>query len=330
MAANISDVARKANVSTATVSHVLNNTRVVKEETRNKVLKAIEELNYSPNILAKSLKENKSNVVGLLIPDISNYFFTEIAKSVEKTLQEKGFNLILCNTNEDPELEEAQIRHLQSMMVSGLIIASSDKERDYRQYFHDSAYPLVFIDRQVTKKQGDSVMVDSYSSVVNAINLLVEKGHRKIGFIGGDPNLSTTSERLKGYKDSLLANNIPYDENIVGLAESKVENGYDICRNILAKGKKITALFIATSMMSIGAVQYLVESKVSIPDEIALIAYDDYVWALIANPPLTTIKQPTKEIGEKAANLLVERIKKKDKAFSEEILNAEIIIRSSI
>ena len=330
MAANISDVAKKADVSTATVSYVLNNTRFVKEETRNKVLKAVKELNYSPNILAKSLKENKSNVVGLLIPDISNYFFTEIAKSIEKTLQKQGYNLILCNTNEDPALEEAQIKHLQAMMVSGLIIAPSDKDRDYKKYFRGSTYPLIFIDREVSNQQGDSVVVDSYSSVVKAINLLVGKGHKRIGFIGGNPALSTTTERLKGYKDSLLANNISYDEKIVGLAESKVVNGYNICKEILSNANDITALFVASSMMSIGTMQYLVESKITIPDKIALIAFDDYVWALIANPPLTTIKQPTQEIGERAATLVVDRIQNNNKPFAKEILDAEIIIRSSI
>lgn len=329
MAANISDVAKKADVSTATVSYVLNNTRVVKEETRKKVLKAIEELNYSPNILAKSLKENKSNVIGLLIPDISNYFFTEIAKSIEKTLQKYGYNLILCNTNEDPNLEEAQIKHLQSMMVSGLIIASSDKDRDYTKYFRGSSYPLVFIDRKVSNVQGDSVIVNGYSAVLNAINLLINKGHRKIGFIGGEPNLSTTTERLRGYKDSLKANNIPYAEKIVALAESNVKNGYNLCKTVLTNDNSITALFVASSMMSIGTMQYLVEADITIPDKIALIAYDDYVWALIANPPLTTIKQPTQEIGEMAAKLVIERIKNKDKDFREEILDAEIIIRSS-
>ena len=328
MACSIKDVASAAGVSIATVSHVLNDTRYVTEETRRKVVKAMKDLEYSPNYLAKSLKENKSNVIGLVVPDISNFFFTEIAGAIETRLRKLGYNLILCNTDENLEQEKQQIAHLQSYMVSGMIIAPTTREYNYRKLFHAYDYPVVFIDRRLNTPQGDCVYVDTKSVSKEATEYLIGKGHKRIAFIGALRELSTTVDRFEGYAEALDAHGIPLDMDIVGFGGAKDDSGYEICRKLLVH-EDITALFVSTSMMSIGAMRYLVEQDISIPDEIAIIGFDDYMWTGITSPPLSTIKQPTIELGEKATDILMERIKNRNADIRSEVLKAHLIIRES-
>ena len=328
MACGIKDVATAAGVSIATVSHVLNRTRNVSDATRRKVEKAMKDLEYCPNYLAKSLKENKSNVIGLVVPDISNFFFTEIAGAVEMRLRKLGYNLILCNTDENLEQEKQQIAHLQSYMVSGMIIAPTTREYNYRKLFHTYDYPVVFIDRRLNTPQGDCVYVDTKSVSMEATEYLISKGHKRIAFIGALPELSTTVDRFGGYAEALKAHGIPLDMDIVGFGGAKDDSGYEICRKLLSH-KDVTALFVSTSMMSIGAMRYLVESNISIPDEIAIIGFDDYMWTGITSPPLSNIKQPTVELGERATDILMKRIEDRNTDIRNEVLKAHLIIRES-
>ena len=326
--AGIKDVALAAGVSIATVSHVLNSTRYVSDETRKKVEKAMKDLSYSPNYLAKSLKENRSNVVGLVVPDISNFFFTEIAGAIETTLRKYGYNLILCNTDENFQQEKEHISHLQSYMVSGMIIAPTTREYNYRKLFNSYNYPVVFIDRRLNTPQGDSVYVDTKSVSKKAVEYLIGKGHRRIAFIGASRSISTTEDRFEGYSEALKEHDIPLDMNHVGFGGAKDDSGYEVCGRILEEND-VTALFVSTSMMTIGAMRYLVEKGISIPDQIALIGFDDYMWTGITNPPLSTIKQPTVELGETAADILIKRIADRNADIRNVVLDAELIIRQS-
>ena len=326
--AGIKDVALAAGVSIATVSHVLNSTRYVSDETRKKVEKAMKDLSYSPNYLAKSLKENRSNVVGLVVPDISNFFFTEIAGAIETTLRKYGYNLILCNTDENFQQEKEHISHLQSYMVSGMIIAPTTREYNYRKLFNSYNYPVAFIDRRLNTPQGDSVYVDTKSVSKKAVEYLIGKGHRRIAFIGASRSISTTEDRFEGYSEALKEHDIPLDMNHVGFGGAKDDSGYEVCGRILEEND-VTALFVSTSMMTIGAMRYLVEKGISIPDQIALIGFDDYMWTGITNPPLSTIKQPTVELGETAADILIKRIADRNADIRNVVLDAELIIRQS-
>ncbi len=329
MAIGIKDVAMAAGVSIATVSHVLNSTRYVSDETRRKVEKAMKDLSYSPNYLAKSLKENKSNVIGLVVPDISNFFFTEIAGAIETRLREQGYNLILCNTDENLELEKQHIAHLQSYMVSGIIIAPTTREYNYRSLFKTYDYPAVFIDRRLNTPQGDSVYVDTKSVSKKAVEHLISKGHRNIAFIGALKSLSTTEDRYAGYAEALYEHGIAVRPELTGFGGAKDDSGFEICRNILENKPDVTAIFVSTSMMSIGAMRYLVDNRIAVPDKMAIIGFDDYMWTGITNPPLSTIKQPTVELGVKSADLLLKRIEDRSSDIVNEVLQAELIIRES-
>lgn len=328
MSVSIKDVAEKAGVSVATVSHVINNTRFVAEATRAKVEAAMKELKYIPNDIARSLRTSKSKTVGLLVPDISNFFFTEIAESIERVLRENGYNLVLCNTDEDLEIECQIIALLNAQFVSGMIIAPTTHDFNYRGLFRDEKFPLVFIDRDTDWLQCDTVIVDGMDATKQAISILIEKGHKKIGYIKGLEGLSTSNDRLRGYIEALQHYGIPYDASLVYSGDSRLVSGYRLCEKIL-EDKKVTAIYVSNNLMTVGAMQCLADNGVSIPDQMAIIGFDDYNWATITNPPLSTIKQPAEKLGETAARLIVERIENPEGSYQKYIFPADIILRKS-
>ena len=287
LTASIKDVAVKSGVSVATVSHVINNTRFVSEETRTKILAAMEELKYVPNSMARSLRTNKTNTVALLIPDISNFFFTEVAEAIEGVLSEKGYSLFLCNTGESISIEKKQIMLMSSQLVSGIIIAPTSREFDYRSMFTDIKYPIVFIDRKTYKLQADVVMVDGKTATYNAVSSLIKKGHKRIGYIAGRDGLSTTDERLSGYLEAIEQNGIPLDESLIKRGDSKHESGYQLTEELIKTDA--TAIFVSNNLMAVGAMKCLSNNNISIPKRMAIIGFDDYNWATITNPPLSTI-----------------------------------------
>ena len=289
MSVRLKDVASKAGVSVATVSHVVNNTKPVSEKTKARIEAAIKELSYTPNFLAKSLKENRSKVIGLIIPDISNYYFTEIASIIEQRLNDAGYNMILCNSNENLELEIQHIQQLKAYMVSGMIIAPTTMDFDYRKLVASQDYPIVFIDRKLSTLQGDSIIADGACAVEEAVSYLIKKGHKRIGFIGANRGLSTTANRFLGYQNALKKNGIPLDSSLCVFGEPKINPAMSLCSQLFSQ-TNISALLVSSSLMSIGAVQFFTKNNIKIPEQIALIGYDDYIWSTITAPPLSTIK----------------------------------------
>lgn len=328
MSVRLKDVASKAGVSVATVSHVVNNTKPVSEKTKARIEAAIKELSYTPNFLAKSLKENRSKVIGLIIPDISNYYFTEIASIIEQRLNDAGYNMILCNSNENLELEIQHIQQLKAYMVSGMIIAPTTMDFDYRKLVASQDYPIVFIDRKLSTLQGDSIIADGACAVEEAVSYLIKKGHKRIGFIGANRGLSTTANRFLGYQNALKKNGIPLDSSLCVFGEPKINPAMSLCSQLFSQ-TNISALLVSSSLMSIGAVQFFTKNNIKIPEQIALIGYDDYIWSTITAPPLSTIKQPTSEIGYKAAETMLNRLENGNIPITEILLNSEFIIRES-
>ncbi len=327
MAVGIKQIAETAGVSTATVSHVINHTRFVSEETTRKVEKAMEELSYSPNYLAKMLKEKKSNMIGLVIPDISNFFFTEIAAAVEKKLSGSGYNLVLCSSDEDPEKEKEKIAHILTYIPAGIIIAPTDRTCDYKGLLGN--LPAVYVDRKVERIAGDSVRMDSRSAVSNAVGYLIASGHSEIGFIGGVAGISTTDERYQGYISALLEAGLKPDPSLISFGDSRIQSGYDSCRILIERNRNMSALFVSNNLMCIGAMKYLVQHSIRVPEDISIIGFDDYDWTEITNPALSTIKQPADKMGEIAASLLLSRIADPDKPIEEIVLDGRLVLRNS-
>lgn len=331
MKVRMKDVAEKAGVSTATVSHVINETRFVADKTKKKVMETMNELDYHPNSAARLLRSNESKIIGFLVPDISNTFFTRIAREIEVILSKNGYNLIVSNTDEKSEKEKEQLNIFQSQLIDGLIMAPSANDHSYLEE-KSKDYPIVFIDRKPEGfNKGTCVLVDNERGSYQAVRHLLKKGHQRIGIITGLPGLTTTIERLNGYKKALAEYNIDLDESLIKIGDSKFNGGYNLTEELIRK-TDITALFVTNNLMTVGSMNYLKENKIKIPEEIAVIGYDNYEWATITDPPLSVVKQPISEIGIKAAELILNLINKEEEKkhkFKDIRLKNELIIRSS-
>lgn len=327
MASSIKDVAVLSGVSVATVSHVINNTRYVSDSTKKKILASMEQLKYVPNSMARSLRTNKTKTIALLIPDISNFFFTEVAEAIESVLSKNGYSLFLCNTGEDIVMEKKQIMLMSAQLVSGIIIVPTSRDFDYRSMFADINYPIVFIDRKTDSLQADNIIVDGRNATYEAVLSLIGKGHRRIGYIAGRGGLSTTDERLSGYLKALEQNNIEIDESLIKRGDSKYESGYNLTEELLKTDS--TAIFVSNNLMAVGAMKCLSNKNIPIPERMAVIGFDDYNWSTITNPPLSTIKQPVSKLGTLAAELILKRIENPEATFMEYNLPAEFIVRRS-
>jgi LacI family transcriptional regulator len=332
--ARIKDVAKAANVSTATVSHVINGTRYVSESTKVKVYQAMKQLDYKPNLVAKSLRSRKSMIIGLIVPmvytDTSNFFFMSIANGIETIVKKKGYNLILGNSHEDLKTEIDQIKLFNTQLIDGLLIApTASKYSEYEDAFTGD-YPVVFIDRKPEGYNGDIVMSDGYLGTFEAVSTLLEKGYQKIGFITGHLGISTSNDRLTGYMKALDEYGIQVDQSLIKEGSPGFSEGYKLAEELVNE-EGVTAIFVSNNVMTMGALKFLNESNILIPDDIAIIGFDDYDWMKITTPPLSVVEQPSYEMGEKAVNILLKRIEEGEKKGKENILlPTNFISRESI
>lgn len=332
MAASMKDVANKAEVSTATVSHVINNTRYVSDEVRHRVLEAMKVLKYRPNSVARSLRNQKSNTIALIVPilneDTSSYFFMSMAQGIENTLKKNGYNLILSNSNESLEVEKEQIRVLNSNFIDGLIIAPTAEEHSYLKEVLNGDYPVVFIDRRPRGIDGDCVLSDGFKGTYDAISSLIKKGHKRIGFLSGPFGMTTSDERFEGYKRALIDNGLEIELSLIKEDEATYKNGYELTKSLVTE-EKATAIFAANNVMTIGALKFLQDSDLKIPDQVAVIGFDDYDWTRITTPPLSVVKQFPFELGTKAAEVLLNRISNPESQYKEYRLPTELVLRKS-
>lgn len=324
---NIKDVAKMANVSISTVSHVINGTRFVVEETEKKVRHAMETLNYIPNAAAFSLRTKKSKTIGVVIPitqdETSNVFFMRAMQGIEAMLKEKGYFLVLSNSKEEIHCEEQGIRNLLNRQVDGFIIAGARGDHSFiRELLAGKEY--VFIDRipeGIT--DFDCVVSDGKRGSCEAVKYLVELGHEKIGvlcdIIGEYPN---SDLRYLGYRQALEECGIPFRKEYVRECCSSIESGFEGTRQIMSE-TDITALYVVSNVNAMGAVQYFREAGIQIPKDISLIVYDDYDWARIFTPPITVVRQEAFEMGRKSARLLIDRMNKKEEEEKKEIIQLE-------
>ncbi|MFD2672570.1 LacI family DNA-binding transcriptional regulator [Marinicrinis sediminis] len=332
MSVSIKDVATKAGVSTATVSHVINQTRFVSEETKIKVRQAMKELKYRPNSVARSLRSRKSHIIGLLVPiipsDTSNFFFMSIAQGIEHVLKEHGYNLILSNSNENLQTEIEQLEVFNSQLVDGLIMAPAADNHEQLSEVLGGEYPVVFIDRKPEGFEGDYILADGAHVTYEAVSLLLGKGHKKIGFITGKLDLTTSNERLEGYRKAYQEQGMEIASTWIQEGASSFECGFELAEKLLNE-EQVTALLVANNIMSMGAFACLQQMGKKVPQEVAIIGFDDYRWTEITVPPLTMIRQPSFELGQTAAKRLLERINQPDMDVTEIRLKSELIIRGS-
>ncbi len=303
----IKDVARLAGVSTATVSYVINNTRFVSEETRAKVDKAMEMLEYAPSALARGLRMRRTKTVGLIVPQLSNQYFTNAAHGIEEVLQRNGYSLIISKSGEDWEVEKKLVEVFTSLLVDGLIMVPCSERKNDLQKVLRGKYPIVFLDRRPTGFEGDVVALDNRSATREAVSLFAKAGHRKIALLVGVEWYSTTADRIAGYRQALADAGIGFDSGLIRHGDYSLESGLALAEDVFRK-RKPTALLAASSDMTLGAFRKAREMGLKIPDQLAIIGCDDMPWANAIDPPLSMIWQPSVELGGRAAELLLKRI----------------------
>lgn len=324
------DVAELAGVSASTVSHVLNGTRRVSEDTRERVKLAIEELDYEPNLLAKSLKMRRTFTIGLLISDIQNPFFTSVIRGVEDVALSRGYHLFLCNTDEDPKREDEYVRELSKKRVDGLIVASSASRHNHALQLRLENVPFVFMDREIEGIEADTVRVDNRLGMKLIAEHLTELGHRRIGMISGPLEKSSGYERYQGFRDALAELGFALDPFLVRFGDFRVSGGREGAEELLRLPEPPTALVVANNQMTLGALLTVRKMGMKIPEGLSVVSFDDMDWAPLADPPLTALAQPTYEMGAQAARILLDKIEEKsEEAPSKLFIEPELVVRES-
>lgn len=325
----IREVAESAGVSYATVSHVINNTRLVSPETRERVLAAMSKLNYRPNALARSLRQGKTNTIGLVLPDSANPFFAEISRSIEDEAFKQGYSVFLCNTELDTQRELFYVDVLSKKQVDGIIFVAAGDQADSLDFLLRQNMPVVMVDRDVPNVEVDAVLTDNQLGGYLATRHLIELGHRRIACIAGPSSITPSAERVIGYRRALEEANLPYEENLVVCGDYHSQSGMEITHAILQMNPRPTAIFALNDLMALGALRAVAEVDCSVPEDLAVVGYDDLELAHFTNPPLTTIAQPKKEIGAQAVNLLVDRMSQRSRPPIRLVLAPELIVRRS-
>ena len=303
------EVAKRAGVSVTTVSHVINHTRFVSEGVVERVEKAIEVLDYRPDQLARSLRKGKSETIGVIVSDIVNPFFPQVVRGIEDSSRENGYNIMLCNTDEDPSEEKRYIALLMTKRVDGFIIAPSTEGAKTVSPLIQKSLPLVIIDRRFDELEVDQVFSDSIDGGYKATKHLIGLGHKKIGIILEIFGIRSFDDRLAGWEKALREAGIRIDETLIKQAGLEIEGAFEATKELLTCEKGVSAIFSANNLMTSGVLRYLKEKKIECPSQISLVGFDDLEWAASVNPSLTSVAQQPYEMGYKAAELLFERIK---------------------
>lgn len=313
MNVTMKDIAEKADVSTATVSHVINGTKKISEDTHNKIMNLIQKYNYVPNLTAKNLRQNKTMTAGLIVSSFPDSFITEMVYGVEERARELNYHLLLVNTNENQGYEEEMVKLLHSKMVDGLILSPTTSKIAYLNKYTKNNFPIVLVNRYDSVAQSiPRVTGDNFQTGYNATKHLLEHGHKKIGLIYAVPDVSTTNDRIIGYKTALHEYNIPYDENYLELGYATVDGGETAAQSLLSKHPDISAVFVLNDLMTIGVISKLKKLSLKIPRDIAIIGFGDFASANIIDPPVTNIELPPKVIGKAAFDVLLNKINNKD------------------
>src|SRR5512138_293273 len=328
----MSDVARKAGVSLMTVSRVINNKGDVSSETRQRVLEVISNLGYRPSAIARSLATRETATIGLVVPDVSNAFFAEITQGVERLAYSKGYHVFLCNTEEDPQRELAVIQSLEEKRVDGLILCSSRLEEEKLIDILASLPAVVLINRrlhQTVEDTFDSVSLDDERGGWLAARHFIENGHKQIGFLAGPPASYSGAGRRKGFLAALQANGIDLVDGWLRHCQPSVEGGYEATRYLLGTWPELTALFCFNDLVAVGALQACDELGRRIPEDLAIVGHDDIPVAALVSPTLTTCRVPRYELGARAVNALLERLRDCPGNCSQIVLQPELVIRES-
>lgn len=332
--ATIADVAEKAGVSKSTVSRISNgNFEKNTEDTVRKVLKIIEELDYRPNALAKGLKVMKTNVIGIVLANLQNPFWIKVLDGVEDTCRSNGYSLMICNSNEEAEIEAEHIKQFQMRQVDGIIINPTIKNMELYKQLENDRLPFVSINRKIYGQEFDMIVVDNTAGGKMAVNHLLKTGKEKIAiFVYPPKGISPRIERLAGYKEALEEKGITIDSDLIVITEEIPGAVKEKVMQLLQSPNRPDAILSTNNMMTLEILEGVKELGINIPQDISLVGYDETVWSKHLNPPLTTVNQPSYEMGQLAAERLISLIESNGKLSEGKkmvSLKPNLIIRES-
>ncbi len=312
----------------ATVSRALNGSGYVRHELKQRIVDTARELDYQPNFLARGLTSKHSYTIGLVLPDITNPFFPAVARGVEDVAHRNGYNVVLCNTDGDARKEADYLKVLRSKQVDGVIFTTSQSSTRHVKHLIELGIPVVLADRRM-KLECDFVAVDNVEGAYMAARHLIALGHRRIGFITGPQDVATGSERIAGYRKAMEEAGLEIDDGLILKGDYRQHSGYQGAKSLLRKSEPPTAIFACNDLMAIGVLMALEEEGLRVPDDMAVVGYDDTLLASVCRPRLTSVAQPKYEIGAIACEMLLNRIKVRDKPREQTILRPQLIIRDS-
>jgi DNA-binding LacI/PurR family transcriptional regulator len=328
-APTIHAVARRAGVSSATVSRVLSGTKFVSRDLADRVARAVKELDYRPNHVARNLRARATSTVGVVIPDIENPFFTSVVRGIEDALQARRFTLLLANSDGDPDRERVCLDTLCAEGVAGLIFVPCNSEPLAYQHLTRQGVPLVAVDRSPADLDVDLVCVSNEEGARQAVRHLIALGWRSVALIGGPPTTNVAVERERGYQQALAESGLSVRPGLVQRADFKEEGGYRAMQALLESAPGLRAVFVANNLMAMGALRALADRSLRVPEDVALALFDDIPWAARLCPPLTAVAQPTYDLGVSAAQVLLDRITEPARPVRRVALKTDLIVRAS-
>jgi LacI family transcriptional regulator len=324
------DVAERAGVSVTSVSHVINQTRLVSDDLRERVLTAMNELGYQPNALARSLRRKETYTIGVIMTNSADPFFAEVTRGVEDACFEQGYNIILCNSDSDLDKELFYTNELIKKRVDGILfLAAGGKSTQHIRTMQEQKTPLVVVDRYIPDLAVDTVLIDNARGGWLATHHLIELGHRRIGCITGPSDLTLSAERVTGYRRALQEADIRVDESLIVKGNFQYETGYQAAQQFLAQPTPPTAIFACNDLMAIGVINAAVKQGWQVPDRLSVVGFDDIRMAAYINPMLTTVAQPKYEMGSIATTMLLERIHQQEMAPRQKLLDTHLVVRES-
>ncbi|MGI9091641.1 MAG: LacI family DNA-binding transcriptional regulator [Gemmatimonadaceae bacterium] len=324
----VKDVAREAEVSVATVSRTFSGAQFVRPEVRERVLAVAGILGYKPNAVARSLRSENTYTLGLVVPNIMNPFFTAVARVVEDEARERGYSLVLGNTDENPDKEARYLDVLLQKRIDGLILSPARESSPHLREVERAGVPMVFLDRYVEGVDAPVIRADGKKAVDRLVAYLGGLGHEKLAIISGPPETVSGGERLKAFIEGAASCDVSVPEKYIRLGDFRRQSGKTAMGELLGLKDPPTAVFAANNLMALGALQMLSEAGVGVPEEISFASFDDVSWFPLVSPPVTAVAQPVEELGAATARILPDMVEGKEQPHSV-ILEAELVVRGS-
>jgi DNA-binding LacI/PurR family transcriptional regulator len=331
MVATVTDVAEKAGVSVSTAARVLSGRGYASEETRRVVLEAAKGLGYVPNQVARSLRTRQTRMIGLLIGDVENSFYSVIAKNVESVAKDAGYHVVLCNSDDDPTVEREYLELLDGMRVDALVVTPTAENVRYLARLIESGIVIVQVDRRVEGLAADAILVDNEAGAVSAVSYLIEAGHTSIGILTGELDVFTAQQRLVGYERALREQRVPIRKELIKTGSFHREHAIENATDLIRAEPAPTAIFAANNILAEGVLIALDQQGLRVPRDVSVVAFDDVEWMSMVEPPLSTVRQPVADMARSAAELLLRRLREgRDGPPSTVVFRTEFLERASV